>query len=181
MRQYCPMCKQMYESDTRFCPKCDVVMYKEEAYLSCLKNNIKMNITTHKRIDAMKPLGKSLAIAGAIIFFLSLIFISLGDDIIVTISAIGIIVGTIAFIVGMCFIGNNRTYTQKETNSNGNKTSSNYIDNLLSQPTIECPYCHSVNVTKIDALNRTGSILLFGLASGKIGKQWHCNNCKSDF
>lgn len=45
----------------------------------------------------------------------------------------------------------------------------------------KCPYCQSSNVAKISTAGRVVSVGLFGLASGKIGKQWHCNNCKSDF
>ena len=47
--------------------------------------------------------------------------------------------------------------------------------------TIECPYCHSTNVSKISTLGRAASVGIFGLASKKIGKQWHCNHCKSNF
>lgn len=46
---------------------------------------------------------------------------------------------------------------------------------------IECPYCHSTNTKKISGTSRTISALTFGFASKKIGKQWHCNNCGSDF
>ena len=46
---------------------------------------------------------------------------------------------------------------------------------------VTCPYCKSINVKKIGQLNRTVSTGLFGLGSKKIGKQWHCNNCGSDF
>lgn len=46
---------------------------------------------------------------------------------------------------------------------------------------VKCPYCQSSSVTKISTAGRVVSVGLFGLASGKIGKQWHCNNCKSDF
>lgn len=45
----------------------------------------------------------------------------------------------------------------------------------------KCPTCGSTNLNKIGTLRRTVSVGLFGLASGKIGKQWHCNQCKSDF
>ena len=49
----------------------------------------------------------------------------------------------------------------------------------LSQ--VFCPYCKSTNVKKITATGRMLSMSMFGLASGKLGKQWHCNSCKSDF
>lgn len=46
---------------------------------------------------------------------------------------------------------------------------------------VSCPYCKSTNVRKIGIVSRGVSVGLFGLASKKIGKQWHCNQCKSDF
>jgi len=49
------------------------------------------------------------------------------------------------------------------------------------QNRVRCPYCNSVNVSKISTLGRAASVGVFGLASKKIGKQWHCNHCKSDF
>lgn len=49
------------------------------------------------------------------------------------------------------------------------------------KPKIECPYCKSTNTKKIGAVKRSVSFGLLGFGSGKIGKQWHCNNCKSDF
>ena len=50
-----------------------------------------------------------------------------------------------------------------------------------SKPTVECQYCHSANTKKISGTKRWFSTGLFGLASNKIGKNFHCNNCKSDF
>ncbi len=46
---------------------------------------------------------------------------------------------------------------------------------------ITCPYCKSNNVKKITVISRAVSIGVAGAASGKIGKQWHCNSCESDF
>lgn len=48
-------------------------------------------------------------------------------------------------------------------------------------PSITCPYCHSTNVSKIGTVDRGLSVGMTGLASGKLGKQWHCNKCKSNF
>lgn len=46
----------------------------------------------------------------------------------------------------------------------------------------ECPYCHSKNTKKISGMSKAGSVAIFGVyAVGKVSKQWHCNNCKSDF
>ena len=44
-----------------------------------------------------------------------------------------------------------------------------------------CPYCKSADTKKISTLSRAASVSLVGVASGKIGKQWHCNHCGSDF
>lgn len=49
------------------------------------------------------------------------------------------------------------------------------------QNTITCPYCKSTDVSKISTFGRAASVGIFGLVSKKIGKQWHCNHCKSDF
>ena len=60
-------------------------------------------------------------------------------------------------------------------------TSPTIYDNILTKPVVVCPYCQSKDVKKISGTSRTVSTFLFGLGSKKIGKQWHCNNCKSDF
>ena len=49
-------------------------------------------------------------------------------------------------------------------------------------PTITCPYCKSTNTKKISGLSKAVSVGFWGIfALGKTTKQWHCNNCKSDF
>ncbi|MDE7355002.1 MAG: hypothetical protein K2O06_18440, partial [Acetatifactor sp.] len=40
---------------------------------------------------------------------------------------------------------------------------------------VKCAYCGSVNVKKISWFERALSAQIWGLASSKIGKQWHCN------
>ena len=48
-------------------------------------------------------------------------------------------------------------------------------------PVVKCPYCQSIDTSKISAMSRVASTGLFGFGSKKIGKQYHCNKCKSDF
>lgn len=43
---------------------------------------------------------------------------------------------------------------------------------------LRCPICNSINIEKITTANRMTSIAVAGLASGKIGKQYKCKNCK---
>ena len=40
-----------------------------------------------------------------------------------------------------------------------------------------CPMCGSKKVRRIGTVNRAASVAVTGLASGKIGKQYECDNC----
>ena len=47
---------------------------------------------------------------------------------------------------------------------------------------VKCPYCNSQNTIKISNSSKIGKVALFGIfAIGKTTKEWHCNDCKSDF
>ena len=52
---------------------------------------------------------------------------------------------------------------------------------LASGKRVVCPYCKSTNTEKISTVSRAVSVSLVGVASGKIGKQWHCKQCGSNF
>lgn len=73
--------------------------------------------------------------------------------------------------------GYNLIKKTKTLNINPNQSTS--TKQRITQAT--CPYCKSTNTKKISAASRAGSILGFGLFSKKLGKEWHCNNCNSDF
>ena len=45
----------------------------------------------------------------------------------------------------------------------------------------KCPICGSTNLKKLDALDRTTSVFMWGLGSNKIGKTYECRKCKSTF
>lgn len=49
------------------------------------------------------------------------------------------------------------------------------------QNAVQCPYCKSWQTEKIGTGERVVSIAVVGPASGKIGKQWHCLKCGSNF
>ena len=54
--------------------------------------------------------------------------------------------------------------------------------NAKSRPNaVQCPYCKSWQTEKIGTGERVVSIAVVGPASGKIGKQWHCLKCGSNF
>ena len=47
---------------------------------------------------------------------------------------------------------------------------------------VKCPYCNSTNTEKISLLSKVSNVPLLGIfAMGKFNKEWHCNNCDSDF
>jgi len=48
-------------------------------------------------------------------------------------------------------------------------------------PKVECPYCHSTNVTRISNTERVASIAMLGIFSKKINKNFKCNSCKATF
>ena len=65
---------------------------------------------------------------------------------------------------------------------NADKNIENAVNSINSRiVTITCPYCQSTNCSKIGILSRKMSFGLFGFGSSKLGKQWHCNSCKSNF
>lgn len=47
--------------------------------------------------------------------------------------------------------------------------------------TVECPYCHSTNTTKISTTAKVTNIAMFGLLGNKRKKTFHCNNCEYEW
>lgn len=50
-----------------------------------------------------------------------------------------------------------------------------------TKPVVSCPYCNSDNTSKISTTSKVVDTAFFGIFGTKRHKQWHCNNCKSDF
>lgn len=50
-----------------------------------------------------------------------------------------------------------------------------------SQHIPKCPTCSSPDIQKISSFEKAGSIALWGILSRKAHKQWHCNNCGSEW
>ena len=47
---------------------------------------------------------------------------------------------------------------------------------------VQCPYCKSTNTKKITTASKATHTFMFGIFSiGRNSKNYHCNNCKSDF
>lgn len=67
-----------------------------------------------------------------------------------------------------------------------------YLDNKISKaknPEVsedwailkKCLICQSENIQKISTMTKAGSVVLWGIFSQKIKKQWHCNSCGSEW
>ena len=57
-----------------------------------------------------------------------------------------------------------------------------YDSDLIKDNTVvTCPYCHSINTSKISSTSKAVNTVLFGILGTKRHKQWHCNNCNSNF
>ncbi len=48
-------------------------------------------------------------------------------------------------------------------------------------PLVYCPYCNSVNTSKISTASKVINTAIFGIFGIKRHKQWHCDQCGSDF
>ncbi len=57
------------------------------------------------------------------------------------------------------------------------------LDRIFSQssPLVCCPYCNSVNTSRISTTSKVVNTAIFGIFGTKRHKQWHCNECNSDF
>lgn len=78
------------------------------------------------------------------------------------------------------FIADHTEYGQ--CTSCGEMTYHKMLKSPNAPPVITCPYCKSTNTKKITTASKAGSVAMWGIfALGKTTKQWHCNNCKSDF
>lgn len=52
---------------------------------------------------------------------------------------------------------------------------------IVSNPIINCPYCKSINTSKISTSAKVVNTAMFGIFGQKRKYQWHCNSCGSDF
>lgn len=109
------------------------------------------------------------------------------------ISVIIMLVGMVVTIVSVVKIN---VYTAQASNMSADEYLSDRFANAIPETkeilgikdketpdiTVTCPYCKSTNTKKISNVSKAGSVALWGVyAVGKVSKQWHCDNCKSDF
>ena len=55
-------------------------------------------------------------------------------------------------------------------------------ESISSKVILECPYCHSTDTKKITNVSKAVHTAIFGIFSvGRNAKNYHCNQCRSDF
>ncbi len=79
----------------------------------------------------------------------------------------------------LCYIKLHPERKIKFSESDMNNT--NTMSYSYDKPVVECPYCHSTNTKKISTTSKVLNTVVFGIFGTKRHKQWHCNNCNSDF
>lgn len=178
----------------------------ESSYYKSVSNNVFDNDSI---IKARRPIISPRIILGTFSFIGVVCFNLFSYFIIGDIDSITVLLSIVIFGCGVYFIIDgindlknvNKIYEE-------NKNDKDYCDNLIKQyyeskyeserigrqviyddlkpkkktkPNIKCPYCGSNNTKKITVGGRAFSTAITGIASSKIGKQWHCNNCGSNF
>lgn len=88
-----------------------------------------------------------------------------------------------------CSCGNTHPFKkvvmEGEPQNNNTRTSASNVlhqgntSNMVNVP--KCPTCQSTSIRKISGLSKAGSVALWGIFSQKVKKQWHCNNCGSEW
>ncbi len=56
-----------------------------------------------------------------------------------------------------------------------------FMESVQESNVPKCPICQSANIKKISGLSKAGSVAMWGIFSRKVHKQWHCNNCDSEW
>lgn len=185
-RQFCPKCNKWLRYDDRFCPICNSVLYNEEQIIRCNEYKITPKIVSKDELYGMMNsnspkyfLSIILGVVSIGIFILS--FVLLGK-----VGALGMFfMWFIGIVAGGFSLGFG---TGKGDNSFANDLynrtfprNPNPTNTAPAKPIVMCPYCKSTNVVKLSMLGKVVSVEVLGAASNKIGKQWHCNDCDSNF
>lgn len=180
MNQFCPKCRKWHDTENIFCPECDSLMYDESKCDSYRENCKILKIISQSKINKiiqMGNIGDKLSKFSAIAMIVGFILGMMSEQMIFLL--VVLIASIITLIIGIVLTLRSR-HMYDMIQSAKKKVTYSYV---TFSPVIgvSCPYCHSNNVIKIDTFDRAVSTVLVGLASGKIGKQWHCKDCDSYF
>lgn len=77
--------------------------------------------------------------------------------------------------IEMVYIGNKFTSKEEEEEKKARRSFQKSV------PIVYCPYCNSFDTDKISGTSKIINTAIFGIFGTKRHKQWHCNQCGSDF
>lgn len=200
----CPNCREKIRISDEICPFCD---FDVKGYYEDKLGNLHNDFVLKKIYTYIEPPlspNKRISLNTKIFAFMTLMIISS----IIIIGAITDIKSIqeywffIILIVSVPFLMSVSSYKSDLSKYNDTldecnfyqynaelykimKADENYKNNMRlrkpSKPIVTCPYCKSTNVKRITTAGRVTGVIMLGLASSNIGKQWYCNNCKSKF
>lgn len=198
MMQFCPNCGKWYDVSGNICPVCRSQLLAPNNNVNQVQSNPQPQQASQFQEDLLIPIkvekkykvGKIMVRLALVVLIIFLIFEKLIPPVL---QVAGLVFFILSAIIGVVLMSEYQTYQNKihaaeiAQKWEDVKTTKDIIRKQIAQQNytnthkVECPYCHSPHVQKIGTLNRAGSIFFAGLASSKIGKQWHCNDCNSDF
>ena len=186
----CPECGKENVSDSaEACPNCGYGIKAHFDKIESHEKQKKLTLDLLEQISLPNPPQKhneffsvSFLLCGATI--LSIIINEISLNVLFILIGITITSFLIAFIL--------REYVYKQEYKKYDWTQKNFeqyqneeLAKINIQQTndikIQCPYCKSMDTTRISMIEKAGNIALFGLLGNKRKYQWHCNNCKSNF
>lgn len=62
-----------------------------------------------------------------------------------------------------------------------NHQADEFVKSVQKSNVPKCPTCQSTDIKKISGLSKASSVVMWGMFSQKVKKQWHCNNCDSEW
>ncbi len=190
MKQFCPKCGKWYDVSGNVCPICRSQLLVPNNNTNQIQPNLQPQQVLPpspipNEIRKKNTKGCIMLVLGIAMLFFCFVFFEVlqssnwyGNEtkeyIFIALCWLCFASGGVLLAFGIKLIKDYSDYIQKHQRSYN-------LSQMQDNPLIECPYCHSHKVIKISASDRVGSAIIVGIASSKIGKQWHCHNCNSDF
>lgn len=190
-RNFCPKCKKEFSGDIRVCPNCGFSLDDIEARRQANTMTVLEARVNNKTWWKENTLLSIFLLIITIILFAIYSFTSSG--LVLTGSLFAL------FFTGVAMYGLYSDYSSREKAKEELESAKKDYDKYKMQKDREreaakiqsainnakqsakhpkCPNCGSTNTVRITTANRMASVAAVGVASGKIGKQFECKNCK---
>lgn len=178
--QRCKKCSAIYPADMEFCPTCGVNEMGETRTQLSQTNNSKIAMPN-------KPIfSKGFLIYEIVATVLSILIFNSNPPVLILEIFCFVVLPAIIYLPIYFKSVNNynlantnpEAYHQKLKDEAKAAHARAEAERLKQKNAPKCPMCNSTNIERITTMDRSVSIAMVGLASGKIGKQYKCKNCK---